>query len=219
MFQEACAVYRECLCSVGGGGPTNNPRIFGYSCLLSPQHVLTCRHIVANLMKRFEWLVAFKREGIFKCEVIFDDRQTDLAVLVTTEQITEGQGKPCANYPLLARQSLTQGMTVGYLTRLWKQDHKGEQGVYNYFSSAHTSYLFDTEHGTTVWVLSGGLIESGFSGSPVFLPDGSLIGKVVGVAAMTADLEGLPKVPCYFPQISGNHSLPREVLKAIADAR
>jgi hypothetical protein len=219
MFQSACALYRECLCSFGAGGPKQKPRIFSYSCLVSPKHVLTCRHVVAGLSERFPWLVTFRRDGIFRCEEIFDDVQTDVAVLGIGQQLSASESAPCSSFPLLSQQPIGQGMTVGYLTRLWKKDFAGEQGVYTYFSSAHTSYRYDTEHGTSVWVLSGGLIESGFSGSPVFLPDGSLIGKIVGASCMMAGTEGLPEVPCYFPQISGNSSIPREVLQAIADAR
>ena len=118
MFQRAYSIYKQCLCSFGGGDRETKPRIFGYSCLLSPTHVITAAHIVREMRSRQFWTVVFAPQGAYRCEVIFSDEEVDIAILQLIEQIASCEGKPCTTFPLLSQNKLRMGMTVGYLTRL-----------------------------------------------------------------------------------------------------
>jgi hypothetical protein len=80
------------------------------------------------------------------------------------------------------------GNSVGYLAWLKLPDGRGT----NYFGSAFVSAMKRPTGGMGVrWMLSEGLIQSGFSGSAVFTPEGSILGVITDAFRFPVSV-GLP---------------------------
>ena len=183
MFQDACARYEMVFCNFGGGSPDIKGKLHGLSCLLSPIHVLTAAHNVRNAMEKYAWPVVSKFDGLFKCESLWASEEWDIAILQATDLISPANHETPDRYPVISYQPIKLGMTVGYLSWLHK-NFVSRRSMVKYFSSAHVAFRGESEEGHSRWDLSSGFVEPGFSGTPVFLPDASLVGIVVGATTM-----------------------------------
>lgn len=219
MFQQACEIYRQVFCDFGGGSPTVQGKLHSTACLLSSRHVITAAHNVRQMEEKYSWPVVTKFDGLFKCQTAAIDDKIDIAVLRITEQLAESSLDKPARYPQLATNNLAMGMTVGYMTWLHKKSPSG-RSQFLYFGTAHVSHLGESELGHPTWILDTGFVEAGFSGSPVFLPDCSLVGIMVGSNAFTQDLGrgGVPPIVHCFPQVSSVPNLPPPLAEDIRKA-
>jgi S1-C subfamily serine protease len=195
MFQQACLMYEEVLCSFGGGTHEVKGKLHGAACLVSPRHVVTAAHNVQKAKTEYDWPVVSKFDGLFKCEVMAINETADVAILRATEKLADATiRKVPTRYPAIKNPTIGMGMTVGYMT--WLQKKASRRSLFWYFSTASVSYLGECPDGNQRWVLSGGFVEPGFSGSPVFLPDGSLIGMLVGATTMSQQI-GIEGIDIY----------------------
>ena len=210
MFQEACRLYHLCNCAVGGGPASDRRgRIFGRGCLVSPTHVITATHVVKPLARQ----TFTRRDGLFGAEIVFADEQYDVALLRATERIETWDNEPVSQFPPLCDRLPEIGMLVGYMGTLHKTNAvTGKSRGYTYFAANYVSFRNDSS-----WILGGGFGESGFSGSPVFLPNGNLIGVMTGSMTFSADLDNDPGIPQHFPSIAPIKPFVQQIKTALAN--
>ncbi len=223
MFRSAVAVYQDLFCSFGGGSAETDARIHAMSCLVSPRHVITVAHVLRDIAKTYSWPVVSKFDGLFRCETAFISDEDDIAVMQTTDLIAphQYQLRPPQAYPEVSPKDVAWGMRVGYLSRLRKPESSGRNDSM-YFSSADVAYRGESEEGHARWVFSSGFSEPGFSGSPVFLADGSLVGVLAGTTAMFQEPpdygEAIPPIPWALPHIATIPQISKELLREIAES-
>ena len=173
MFQAACRLHLGTMARVGGVGDAGVGRSFGLGCAMSPRHVLTAAHVAQQGLQACGQASALVGMRLHRCEVVYRSDKLDLAVLQLGKVVFEHKDHwvPDA-FPKAASQRPGFGMSVGYMGVLRRAGDS-----YSSFSPASLSFFM--RDGSGNWALSGGFIESGFSGGPVFLPDGSVIGLMI----------------------------------------
>lgn len=153
---------------------------------------------------------------MYEYRVIHSDAAEDIAILEVVK-LFKATGQPlCTTFPVLSSQIPQRGMSVGYLTTFWKPSPDGLRTPLEYFGAAHVSYMGYDVSGNRRWVLTGEFAESGFSGSPVFRPNGELISIITGVVSYSAILGGQAGLPVNFPMTTIYISIPAPI-RAQAD--
>jgi hypothetical protein len=189
MFSNACRFYWNLVCSIGGGSPTIKGKLHGKGCLLSPNHAITALHVVTGMVQRYKWPVIMKHDGLFKCEVMLQSNELDIALLRATEKIEDFSLDQPSGYPTVASSNPFLGMSVGFIGVISLEgESKNER--HTTFSQASTSYFFvDERHKGPRFALTGGLIQQGFSGGPVFTANLELVGLIVMSQRFALDME------------------------------
>jgi S1-C subfamily serine protease len=179
MFTNACKFYLNLICSVGGGSPTVEGKLHGKGCLLSPNHALTALHVVDGMLKRYQWVVVMKHDGLFKADVLFRSPELDIALLKTSEKIADFTPDTPLVYPTIRATNPFLGLSVGFIGVI-SLEGDTEKEIHTSFSQASTSYFFEEKNtGGLRYALTGGLVQHGFSGGPVFTSDLDLVGLIV----------------------------------------
>jgi S1-C subfamily serine protease len=174
MFEDACKLYWNILCSVG-----DSARVYGQGCMLTPNHAITALHVIKNQATQNQRPTIMKHDGLFKCEVLLQSDQFDIAVLLAKEKIKSCELDQPIGYPTIASSTPFLGATIGYIGRLHVNAKEGER-THTVFSQAVISYLFnDKKKDGMRCALSGGIIQGGFSGGPVFNQKSELVGLIV----------------------------------------
>ncbi len=179
MFEEAAKIHFLSKCSVGGGSPGVTGKLHGMGCLLTDNHVLTAWHVWREIQQKYAWPVVVKYDGLYRCELVFEQRDADLLVLKAVEKKVDVTSAPPSRYPRLSAGTPFLGKTVGYLAslRIQEPDYKGD---HTYFSPSCLSMFMRDTPGRAVHVaLAGGLIQKGFSGGPVFEENGDVLGVLI----------------------------------------
>ncbi len=179
MFTNACKFYWSLVCSVGGGSPTIEGKLHGKGCLLSPNHVITALHTVDAMLQRYEWIVVMKHDGVFKAHLLLRSDELDIALLETNEKISDAAMAAPQGYPTIMSTNPFLGLSVGFIGVI-SLVGETENERHTTFSQASTSYFFNdrTSNGLR-YALTGGLVQQGFSGGPVFTADLTLVGLIV----------------------------------------
>ena len=177
MFRAACETIEPCLCRYYGVLPNGSIAVMGSGCLLAGDIVLTARHLLIDTYSAGGQPKISKRDGAFECELVWENASSDLAILRTTTCVSQGSQPLPANFPPLADFLPAQGMLVGYMG-YFRRDG-GAVTNFRYFSGEFVSFVNHHDQLTMRYVMSGGFIEGGFSGGPVFLQDGRIIGVLV----------------------------------------
>jgi Trypsin-like peptidase domain len=196
MFADACDRYAPLVCNVGGGSDREPGVRIGAGCLLSPRHVLTALHLVRPLPAKLSWPVVEKYDGVFRCEVTYEDAREDLAVLTTTDPIAPERGEAPAEFPVLpAGGPLRLGTAVGYITWLKLPKEAGRAWSFHFAASTVSLLLPASNQVGPRYVLGDDVAQKGVTGSAAFTPAGELCGVVVRTLALPADpADKLPRV-------------------------
>lgn len=153
-----------------------------------------------------------RRDGLFAAEIVFADEQYDIALLKATERIETWDNEPPSQFPILSDRLPEIGMLVGYIGTLRKTHAvTGKSRGYTYFAANYVSFRDDSS-----WILGGGFGESGFSGSPVFVPNGELLGVISGSTTFAAELDADPGIPQHFPSIGPIGPFVQQIKSALA---
>src|SRR5262249_33477864 len=116
----------------------------------------------------------------------------DIAVLQTEDLVERVQFSAPTKYPVLPAAMPRQGSSVGYLGRL-----KLEDSITTYFAQVAVSMRIVGRNASGCrFMLSEGIIQSGFSGTAVFSPDGVLHGVLVESFQFPVD-SGHPVTPVH----------------------
>ena len=187
MYIDACRLYGGLNCQVGGGSPTTKGKLHGMGCLISPCHVLTALHTLTQTEILYEWPVVFKHDGLYRCEITLESKEYDVTMLQTTEKLDDADFAPPEGYPSILPSKPFLGLSVGYIAALHLHKPDGEDTRHTCFSQAFVSMLLREGGEGERYALSGGIMQPGFSGGPVFTAEGKLVGIVVKSIQFAAD--------------------------------
>lgn len=179
MFEESTKLHFLIKCSVGGGSHNIKGKLHGMGCLLDEHHVLTAWHVWREIRQEYTWPVVLKYDGLYKCEIVFEQQDADLLVLKTTEKLVDVESSPPGRYPKVSVNTPFIGKTVGYLASLQIREPDMKEG-YTYFSMSCLSMFMRDPPGKAVHIaMTGGLIQKGFSGGVVFEESGDVLGVLI----------------------------------------
>jgi|SRR5215218_876698 len=177
MFEEATRLHFSLKCSVGGGSREVMGKLYGMGCRLDHEHVLTARHVWREIQERYAWPVALTDDGLYKCKPVFEQHDADLLVLRATELLEEVNSDKPIRYPKISSKPVFLGKTVGYLATLNIRELESSR---TYFSTSSLSMLMGEPGRKGLRIaMTGGLIQKGFSGGPVFDEEGDVLGVLV----------------------------------------
>ncbi len=190
MFTNACKFYWGLVCSVGGGTQQIKGKLHGKGCLLSRNHAITALHTVTQMLHKYQWPVIMKQDGVFRCEVQFQSKEYDVALLRTTDKIVEYDLGPLPpNYPSIATSNPFLGLSVGFIGTI-SLEGENETERHTTFSPASTSYYFEEQVTKGFrYALIGGFVQKGFSGGPVFTCNSELVGLIVMAQRFALDMD------------------------------
>jgi hypothetical protein len=199
MFQQACVLYRSVYCVVVGQSTSAaNPVAGGVGCFVAPGVVLTADHIYEECQRSGDTLTALCAQGMLELAPVWRHEEADVALFRVVRGL-RGSGSNSAQpgkFPRIGR-GIAYGMSIGYLARLRRNDEDGERESHLAFFEGSASIYFSKGEFASKWMLSGGFVESGFSGGPAFSVDGDLVGVVVGSVQFPAqDHHPLTNVFC-----------------------
>lgn len=190
MYQDACNLYWDLICQVGGGSAEVKGQLHGMGCLISPKHVITAYHVISGVQSRYEWPVVLKYDGLYKCEPLLYSEEYDNAILEVRDKLEHGDSPEPKEYPAVYPNKPLLGLSVGYVAALHIHKRNGELIRRTYFSHAYVSMLAPRESKTGErYALSNGIIQEGFSGGPVFTKDKELVGLIVESVQFSVDME------------------------------
>ncbi len=179
MFKDACHQYWDLRCEIGGGSKDIAGKLFGKGCLLTPDVILTARHVFSSVARNYDWPVVLKHDGLFKCDVIYDSKDSDICIYHAAIKLRDVvEMDTPRSFPTLYSQKPFLGLQVGYFGTLRSEDEKGEERAMTSFSAAFISFMVPDSKPIR-FGLNGGVIQRGFSGSPVFTAKGDLVGVIV----------------------------------------
>jgi hypothetical protein len=172
-------------------------KLHGMGCVLDARHVITARHVYKEIQNLYSWPVILKHDGLFKCEIVLDSAAYDIMVLRTVELVAESDHPAPEAYPELSEKLPFVGMNVGLISSLQLYQTIEDSTMHTYFASADVAFFQRGDEGKGIsFALSGCIIQKGFSGSPVFRSDGSLIGVLIQALSFRAEFHDT-KAPIY----------------------
>lgn len=177
MFLESAKLHFSTQAHVGGSSSNGRGRTYGKGCRLSETHLLTASHVWQQAKQEFEWPTAIRYDGLYRCEIAFEHAGADLLLLRIDKKLTDSDLVVPDQYPKLSTRKPFPGQTVGYIASL--KIPGDENSGHTYFSMASISMLVKSQPGTLRFGLTGGLIQKGFSGGPIFEQNGNVVGIIV----------------------------------------
>lgn len=187
MFTDAAGMFYGLHCTVCGRVQGGAPVVHGLGCLISPSHIVTARHVWREVGQKYGDPVVLKHDGLYRCDIEAEHADADVVLLKVSTRIDPGHSaNPPARYPKVHQTPPSWGMSVGFLARM-----SAGREVRAAFSLASVSFLdFSGEAGRPkFWGLSGGIIQKGAIGGPVFTVEGDLLGLIVDSYPFKPDLD------------------------------
>jgi hypothetical protein len=222
MFEVAAKKHYRWKCGVGGGTDANDGGSYGMGCVLDSRHVLTARHCWSGISNKYSWPIALRTDGLFRCEVIFESIPHDILILRSTNKIVMGPGaestlRSFAEYPVLSKKQIFLGSSVGFMSNLQLYKSADDTELHPHFAAGFVSMILPERNGKALrFALSSTVIQSGFSGSPVFTTDGSIVGVVVERQSFRADYADVTAPIYTLPVISPICHLAHEIESAMS---
>jgi hypothetical protein len=192
MFEQAAWKHYKWNCSVGGISDDLRGMTVGMGCFLSDEIVLSAAHVWSGVAGRYTSPFVIHAEGGFRCEVLREWPEWDIILLRTVERIFGSATEPSNEavlHPPLSQEKMYLGREVGMFSRLSLADEETDHGSLNLFTAGRVSSwcLPSTENQKVMYGLSNTIVQRGFSGSAVFLADGSVVGVLVQTLSFPID--------------------------------
>lgn len=204
MFQDAAKLYWKARCFVGGGSPSIPGKIHGGGCQIADDLVVSALHVWTEISHQYDYPVAGISSGLHRCEIIFQSDSHDVMLLRAVEKINDNSLYDSVEYPKFCNDYPTVGMSVGFVSRLELYEtidnRRGHTFLGNGEVCMNIKSLDDEVHN---FAISATVMQKGFSGSPVFRPDGTLIGVLIQTVRFRAEIEDL-SAPVYQLPVFGS---------------
>jgi hypothetical protein len=212
MFEQAARQHSKWNCSVGGRATV------GMGCFLSDEIVLSAAHVLSGVERSSDSPCVVHTSGVFRCEILREWSDWDIILLRTVERIkdpavTKTPNAPPEPYPKLSQEKMYIGREVGMFSRLRLADQQGDHGSVSIFTSGRVSlgrYPKD-ENQKLMYGLSNTVVQRGFSGSAVFLENGSVVGVLVQTLTFPIDRQNLSFGRYAIPLVSPLYEIREEI--------
>jgi hypothetical protein len=219
MFEQAARQHSLWYCKVGGVDSDLRVVDTGMGTFLSDKIVLSSAHVWSNVPDHFDSPCVMHSSGVFRCEVLKEWPDWDVILLGTVERITgpavtKTPKAPPEPYPKLSQERMYVGREVGMFSSLSLADKDKERDSVNIFTSGRISLgRYPTSaNQKLLYGLSNTVIQRGFSGSAVFLADGSVVGVLVQALVFPIDRENLSWGRYVLPLVSPLHEIREEIV-------
>jgi hypothetical protein len=184
MFERAAQMHFGCNCKVGGGSQhnVNVGQSHGMGCALDAKHALTAAHCWTGVDDRYDWPIVLRPDGLFRCEIVFENAEADVMILRSVEPLPVNSKylRQITHYPTISPAPISLGTEIGFVSRLSLHDSIEDVSTHTHFAHGFISMMLPSEKGNGMrFAVSGTVMQKGFSGSAVFLPDGSIVGVLV----------------------------------------
>lgn len=186
MFTNACKLFWNLTCNVGGGSRRQSGQVHGLGCAISDRHVLTAQHVYSQ--HGYEWLIVIYAEGVWRCRIVKEWRNHDIALIEKEKLIKEAPLDHPNAFPELYTSMPSWGQSLGYLAWLTTRKPQGKDHSVTYFGQGHVAFFELEGEEAPLFALAGGTVQKGFSGGPVFTSKGHLVGIIVRSFQFVADL-------------------------------
>jgi hypothetical protein len=223
MFEQAAQQHFEWHCQVGGISSDENGLCTGMGCFLAANIILSAAHAWESIRNRYEYPLVMHSSGGYRCEVLKEWLDWDVIVLRTVEQIRHRQGTDTANearaaFPLVSKERMYLGREVGMFSRLSTIDEQGGRESQSLFTSSRVSSVQwpKSEKEKFTYGLSNTVVQRGFSGSAVFLQDGSVVGVLVQCISFPIDLENFSWGRYVLPLVSPVYEIRDQIAELLA---
>jgi Trypsin-like peptidase domain len=193
MFEQAAQQHFEWHCQVGGTSIDRKGICVGMGCFLTDNIVLSAAHVWGAVREKYEWPCVVHSTGGFRCEVLREWPAWDVIVLRTKalirdSAVTKTQRTPRPSQPVLSQERMYLGREVGVFSRLSLMNEEDSLSLFT--SGRVSSFHFPTDDNQRLkYGLANTVVQKGFSGSAVFLADGSIVGVLVQTLSFPVDLE------------------------------
>jgi hypothetical protein len=215
MFEQAAQQHFEWHCQVGGISSDQKGICVGMGCFLSKNIVLSAAHVWSGLHDSYEWPCVTHSTGGFRCEVLREWPDWDVIILRTIERILGPAvtKTPGTAHPTLSQEKMYLGREVGMFSRLDLTAEEGSRDSLSLFTSGRVSshHFPKSENQKLKHGLANTVVQRGFSGSAVFLPDGSVVGVLVEGISFPIDLENLSWGRYVIPLVSPLYEIREEI--------
>jgi len=180
MFSNACDLFLPLFGGVGSitAGQPPGPLV-AVACRISKSFVLTAQHVIAECANSGSLTSFIGRSGLLTCVPAWEDIESDIAILRVRHEVPLPRQPTITQFPVLPTAPTGIGSSVGYLSILRRIDQSGDAFPTAYFGQASVSTIETRERNNLRFMLSDGIMQSGFSGSPVFTSDGTIQGVIV----------------------------------------
>jgi hypothetical protein len=141
---------------------------------------------------KYEWPAVVTLDGLFRCDVAFYSEESDILLLRLLERVRKSPTslEQPERYAQLGDDQIFLGSQVGFISQLKLHKTLDETSTRSHFSATFVSMLLPGKNATHVrFALSGTVMQKGFSGSPVFLPSGSIVGVLVESLSFRANFD------------------------------
>jgi hypothetical protein len=220
MFEQAAQQHFEWHCQVGGISSDENGLCTGMGCFLAANIILSAAHVWESIRNRYEYPLVMHSSGGYRCEVLREWLDWDVIVLRTVHQIqgTDTANKARAAFPPLSKERMYLGREVGMFSRLTTINEQGGRQSQSLFTSSRVSsvQLPKSEKEKLTYGLSNTVVQRGFSGSAVFLQDGSVVGVLVQFISFPIDLENLSWGRYVLPLVSPVYEIRDQIAELLA---
>jgi hypothetical protein len=219
MFEQAAQQHFEWHCEVGGVSSNGKGVCVGMGCFLSKDIVLSAAHVWGGVRHRYDSPCVTHSTGGFRCQVLREWSDWDVIVLRTVERIAGPQvpktlGSVTNSHPTLSQDRMYLGREVGMISMLSWIDEEGSRDSRSLFTSGRvSSFHFPTSEDQKLkYGLANTVVQRGFSGSAVFLPDGAVVGVLVQFMSFPVDRENISWGRYLLPLVSPLHEIRDEIV-------
>lgn len=217
MFENAVSKYSQWSCPIGGGTPEVIGKLHGMGCVIDDLHILTAFHCWSSISGKYDWPVVLRREGILKCEVVFNSITDDIIVLRCIERLDNRTMGTFKDFPQFSPKHMLLGSSVGFMSRLELHDSFSECTTHSHFANGTVSMMLpNPDNGGVQYTISSTVVQKGFSGSAVFRTDGKIVGVVVQMMSFAADITERNSHIFVLPVVAPIKPLIEEIASAIA---
>jgi hypothetical protein len=209
MFREQHYMYW--LCQVGGGfDDAGRGGLHGHGVYVSPRHVITAHHIFTEAPVTYDWPMILGHAGHWRAKHVAEFEELDLAVVEICDRLDKNEGA-LERGPILFPERPPLGLSVGVLSHCEGLLDRGTSFRRTCFS-LHSVMMEHPQYDSR-FVLTHGLVQNSFSGSPAYTSSYELVGLLVGFTELPLDMDNSMTATLRCPIMSSVFPIRKELAR------